>query len=345
MDLAALSSLGAGAVESVAGLTGAVEASALKDALGLRSDNAQIAIALAKITGNQQGLAAGVADDFQDADGVDAAASSAALWFDNTYLSATPAPRPNNMTSNTLPAPNVASASDTFSSGTSPFYAFDAGASNEWFSNDSESGAYFGWLQRDLGVGNGLVLSSYEIMRGTNGYPTAWTLRGSNDGSSWFDVDSYSAWSPAAAGVSLTRLLPAPTPPYRYWRLQFSAKAGFGSVRNLSLIGLEPSAMSLQSIAYSSVGSPATALLTVLASAASGVITVGTNLRGYVTRDGGVNWTECALAATGTVGGITTFEGAADLSGQPSGASLKWRLDTPLADALIAVEAVVLQWG
>jgi hypothetical protein len=142
---------------------------------------------------------------------------------------------PHNMTSDTLPVPLVASATSEYSiyQAYKSFSATGSGTS--------------GWLAAlpmpqsitlDLGPGNGKVLYGYSFWSGSTSSAravTAWTLYGSNDGTTWTALDARSG-----ATYFNTALYPigfsAPTSSaaYRYFRFTVTANNG-----DLSLVGID----------------------------------------------------------------------------------------------------------
>jgi hypothetical protein len=71
--------------------------------------------------------------------------------------------------------------------------------------------------------------------------------------------------------------------------------------------------------------------------------TVNTDLTAEISRDDGTTWTAVTLSAGASNGGFTLYEGSADISGQPSGTSMKYRVKT-LNTKEIRVSGVVLRW-
>jgi len=58
-------------------------------------------------------------------------------------------------------------------------------------------------------------------------------------------------------------------------------------------------------------------------------ITLNTDLKAYVSRDGGTTWTQVTLADEGNYSGSKRIlTGSVDISGQPAGTSMKWKLVT-----------------
>lgn len=301
----------------------------------------QFGIALARLRGDQQGFQDGYADDFQDTDGVDLASSTA----EDRVTSGTKGWRgrlsgshPAAMTAGSAPSPYVATASSTYP-GFDAWKAFDSSATYWSPSNGSANHT----LTIDLGAP--LTVATYTIQTPAtlDGQLTGWTLHGSNDGSAWTLIDTRSGQTITSA----TTYTPATGGAFRYFQLRQTAvgsSGAYGSVSELRFATFTPAAMSLRSTAWAVATAPTRMSLAILASTATGAITAGTNLRGYVSRDGGTTWTEVTLAAKTDGAGVTTYEGAADVSTQPSGTSLKWRADTTTAgSADITVDAVVLQ--
>lgn len=91
------------------------------------------------------------------------------------------------MTSNTAPPPLVASASTTSGSGSEAFRAFDGSIADvNWWSSTSPSTSN-SWLQIDLGSGNGIFPTNFEVATdgstSTGSWPVDFALLASNTGS------------------------------------------------------------------------------------------------------------------------------------------------------------------
>lgn len=122
---------------------------------------------------------------------------------------------PNNMTSNTAPAPYVISGSSDFGAGLEIFHAFSTGQS--WAQIGTPQ-----WLKIDLGSPK--ALTSYSIQSRIDSLahqPTAWTLQGSNDDSTWTTVDTRSGIATVAVGAIIGTWTASGT--YRYWRFNWTA--------------------------------------------------------------------------------------------------------------------------
>ena len=80
----------------------------------------------------------------------------------------------------------------------------------------------------------------------------------------------------------------------------------------------------------------------------AGTAVINTNIKGYVSRDGGTTYTEGTLVSQGTTGGhtIATFHDL-DISGQPSGSSMRYKIETLVQSASMdtRIQAVSLGWS
>ncbi|MCB1436694.1 MAG: DUF2793 domain-containing protein [Rhodobiaceae bacterium] len=107
-----------------------------------------------------------------------------------------------------------------------------------------------------------------------------------------------------------------------------------------------PNNMDCRSKAFTANTAPDTARLHLqVGGADAGALTLNTDLIGYCSRDGGASWTAANLAlAVSLADGTLAFEDAEiDLSGQPSGTAMKWRVAT--ANSIdISLRGVVEQW-
>lgn len=73
-------------------------------------------------------------------------------------------------------------------------------------------------------------------------------------------------------------------------------------------------------------------------------VTLNTDLEAYVSRDGGTTWTQATLSNVGLYEtGKNILIGSVDISGQPSGTSMKWKLVTANSKNL-KIHGVALIW-
>ncbi len=126
---------------------------------------------------------------------------------------------PHDMGSSNTPVPYVAWASATTYG--QPFNAFDGSADNRWDALLPVS------ISIDLGQPKGPI-SGYKILSHEGGWtgsaPSAWTLEGSNDGSSWTLIDTRNGQNPYG-GAPYTFTIAA-TAAFRYYKWNFTANNG-----------------------------------------------------------------------------------------------------------------------
>ena len=103
--------------------------------------------------------------------------------------------------------------------------------------------------------------------------------------------------------------------------------------------------MTLVSNAYASVATPTKSRI-VLFEEDVDSSTINTDLKAYLSRDGGTTWTQHTLADEGYFGTGQRLlsSDAVDISGQPSGVSMKWKVET-LNNKNLKLHAVGLNWN
>ena len=80
----------------------------------------------------------------------------------------------------------------------------------------------------------------------------------------------------------------------------------------------------------------------------AGTATVNTDLKAYVSRDNGTTWTQATLSSEGTTGGHTILTSHnVDISSQPSGTSMRYKIETlnQSASKETRIQAVSLGWS
>lgn len=303
------------------------------------ADVVALALEVATLKGSAMGLSSGVSDAFEDAAGVDAAGSTNEGFGAGKYsnaVSGLSVDQPTQ-TSNSAPTGYVTSASIN---NTDAFRSFDDDNATYWGNESGETGI----VTRQFNSAR--CATAYTIRTTGTGYPSAWTIQGSNDGSSWITLDTKTT---TLSANSETTFSIAASLSYVYFRMNITAT----STGILRLAGLAftfqttatlPSgAMSLRSVAYTALSAPTTAMITVAADLNGGA--VNTDLIAYASRDNGTTWTAVTLTAGRTLAdGTTIYSGTASISAQPSGTNMKWRIDTS-GDFLVEASAVALQWS
>jgi len=105
-----------------------------------------------------------------------------------------------------------------------------------------------------------------------------------------------------------------------------------GLVRNstLTTVGPEdPANLTLISNAQTAQAAPTTGRLMIYEEASTGSVTLNTDLKGYVSRDNGTTYTQVTLADDTTYEtGKRLVSGSVDISGQPSGTNIKYKIET-----------------
>jgi hypothetical protein len=145
---------------------------------------------------------------------------------------------PHTLTSDTSDPPYVVSAV-TARGGNPEWLAFGGTPSNAFISTAVPCS-----LQLDTGASNSYVLSSYAIASGYDigdaGAPTAWTLEGSHNGSTWTTLDTQTGITTFGyPGDTATYAIAGSPAPYRYFQINVTATKGgaFAEVGQLYLYG------------------------------------------------------------------------------------------------------------
>jgi len=279
----------------------------------------------------QYAMVDSIMDEYEDESGVDTGASTNEDYDSvNDLYSPTPggytADIIPDMTGASTPSGTV-SASQEYSTG----YA--------WKAMDNDSGTHWQtatappeWLKYDFGSGNEKTITRYTLLDSsdTRYYPEDWTLQGSNNDSDWDVLDTQTGEN---TSTKQTYTFSNSTS-YRYYKLNVTkANGGAGDIMVDEIEMMEsipPSNMTLISDTFTAEAVPSDARLIVFEEDVDAV-TVNTDLKGYVSRDGGSTWAECTLVDEGDYeNGKRILSGQVDLtqSGIGSGTSMKYKLVT-----------------
>jgi hypothetical protein len=338
-------------VSSVAGLTGAVSAAALNAAMSLPSEFAQIALTLADLRGDQQGMSAGIADAFDDQDGV----SSVAGWtYDGTndwYRSSSVMEQEVTqtlpaMTSDAAPSPWVVEGFNIAAT-RSPYRAFNQ-ARETSESNVYRAAAGTWYLERRTTSGQKYRIWRYRIICfASSEGPNAWTLEARNNNTgSWVTLDTQTDQAWTSAGQSRDYVIASGSRGlYSDYRLAVSSGVSIDEIELHQEVAATTTPSALTSTSFTAASAPTTAMVTVLLKVAAGSYALNTDVKAYVSRDSGTTWTQATLVSGLTAAGFTTCEGSVDLTGQPTGTAVRYRIDVA-ADITrqIDVTGVALQW-
>ena len=281
----------------------------------------------------------GVSDSYGDSAGVDHEDSTAIMFVSGGIVRAVAGTvvSPINMTSNTVPAPYVASSS---SGATTTYELFDGTTSYEVT-------PLSGWTKIDLG-GTALV-GSYSITPGVSSTTytwKSWSFQGSNDDSTWTTLDTrtnITSWPATGTPKVFTSTAGA----YRYFRWAPTADGGSGAyAQRLQAISATPPAGTTYTVISEPFTADAVPTTSVIGVQATGANTLNTDLIVYASRDDGTTWTAGTLSEVYTVsGGVKYYETAEiDISGQPSGTTMRYKVyadDTYVTE----INATIFKWG
>ena len=290
-------------------------------------------------------------DDFQDATGVDAGASSNAAISLGYYAGRSVVQTYATVvgTANLTTAMCTANGLVSFNSTN----MLDGATNNNAFHTDSSGvGSY---MQIDFGSGKSYSLRRSGYFMETN-VNAIWKMQWSDDASTWTDWDSGNTFGgqPTSGGAWHYSGTPANVlgMTHRYWRTYKTSVAAGGNHHT----ALEFEVYDADSINDMSVVSTATTAdavptkgnVVVTYTNGAGTAVVGTDLKMYVSRDDGTTYTEATLSSEGTTGGHTILSAHdIDISSQPSGTSMRWKITTHNQSALkeTRIQAVSLGWS
>ena len=105
----------------------------------------------------------------------------------------------------------------------------------------------------------------------------------------------------------------------------------------------------MQSIGTTAATVPSTTSLSILMEDGLGVATLNTDIKGYVSRDGGTTWTQGTLLSDGSWGTNkkTIYFDGLDISSQPSGTSMRYKITTHTQSGVkeTRLHSVSLSWA
>ena len=199
------------------------------------------------------------------------------------------------------------------------------------------------WFSIDFGSGNAQdIIKGYGSWSGGYDGTRTGSWQYSDNNSSWSDAHAFNA---TETGGSMTHTWSS-AGSHRYWRINITGWTGSGytAFYNIRMYRqLTTANMTLVSNALTADSAPSNGFITVQADPVDS-ITINTDLKAEISRDGGSNWTTVTLVAGATNSNFINYEGSADISGQPSGTSMKYRVTT-LNTKEIRVSGVVLRWA
>lgn len=196
----------------------------------------------------------------------------------------------------------------------------------------------------DMGVATEIALYSIDRFVNSTYQPKTWTFQGSTNNSTWVTLDSYD--SATDWGVQILNRSVSAT--YRYYRWAFTANNGNPTpgyvIDEIALIA-SPAISTYTSEVFTAVTTPS--VVTVKARVNSSLAPVsGSTLTVSASRDNGATWTVVPFAVS-----LPNYfsdnrhfiSGQVDISGQPSGTQMKYKLEASSAD-LTSIDAIVMEW-
>ena len=171
-------------------------------------------------------------------------------------------------------------------------------------------------------------------------------VEGSNNNS---DFTSLIDESTGATGNATKDYTWSNTTAYRYYKITVKSKNTSSGAANGNIIELDmyetntTQNMTLISNALTASSAPSTGFITVQADPVDSV-SANTDIKAFISRDSGSNFTEVTLAAGAENSNFINYEGSVDISGQPSGTAMKYKVTTHNTKE-IRVSGVVLRWA
>jgi hypothetical protein len=198
------------------------------------------------------------------------------------------------------------------------------------------------WVKADFGDGTGGTPGAQTIIEWTiansgnttgtwNTFsPKDFKLQGSNDNSAWSDLDTHTNVTSWGSPETKTYTLGSPGS-YRYYRVYITASNGspYAMVGEIELkVAGSTNNITVKSTALTAASAP-TSMRLVARTKHIDSITLNTDLIFAVSRDGGTTFTNATMNDRFTANAIHVLESSAiDVSGQPSGTSIKWKVTT-----------------
>jgi len=319
---------------------------------GAASDIRALALRVAELEGDRINMIDGIADPFVDETDIDTGASS-----NQNFIASGGYYEPTGLQSQIPQGTGTAIGDMTQNGGLAA--AFDGTTSqNEAASARKAGGTTVAYIGKDWGASNDKTITGFRVYGSSaKGFysdndtaTVTCKLQGSTDNfsSSIVDLGSTTAVTDAA-GLMIEKLSGLTTSTaYHYHRveLEFSATAGGKICAECQFFegSGTPDNMILQSVAFTAAAQPDEARLHIQAKPIDSM-TLNTDLIGKASRDG-TTWATATLVEVGElVDGTKLYEDPPiDVSGQPAGTSMKYRVETA-NNKNVQLHAAVEQWA
>jgi len=294
-----------------------------------------------QVASDRIGLEDGIADPFADETDIDTSTSTNESFNSSgTFYS---------------PSLSVGSAEDLSSktyfgnmTGGGGLAAGFDGTTSQAYASSASSSSNPGTLGVALGSGNGFVLTQAKVyapsdtgMNAPNGIKIYGNSSASASGGTLLHTGSIGSGTAATATFTIDN-----STSYENYYAEFLYDSGTVYCAELELFAGTTQNMTLVSNAFTADSAPASAIIGVQ-TVESDTITINTDLTAEVSRDGGTNFTSCTLVLQNTLGATGTkyYESAStDISSQPSGTSVKYRIKT-LNNKSVEIHGVTVKWA
>ena len=295
-------------------------------------------------------------DDFQDAAGIDTGGSTNEIRNASNYYSGkqdaawVTGDRTSSVTvtsdmsylgspDGSLPISTLVNGSEAYS---------DAGGG--WFTAGQN-----GYIRFDHGSGNSEVYTNSRwVYQSSSADEGTYKWQGSNDAASWTDIGGNFTLTASGGGPNTDThaTMTSNTTFYRYYQcIYVSGNNTNGSGRRMEMqfyrADLDNN-MTLVSNSTTAEATPTKGDIVMTYTNGSGTATVNTDIKAYVSRDNGTTYTQATLSSEGTTGGHTILTAHnVDISSQPSGTSMRYKIETlnQSASKETRIQAVSLGWA
>jgi hypothetical protein len=264
-----------------------------------------------------QNMVDGVVDEFEDETGVDTTTSTDETYDSSgDYYHNPGGYGPNQLTGQagyTGTTMNMGNPVDAFDGSTGTYMRF-------WDDHPD-------WLRVQLNSAKTLTGFRFMPKQDLANF-SGWRVYGSNNGSSWSGVlaTGNCGYNPTP-DVWYGPYAFDTTGSYLYYKFEVISPGNQNSF-HWEIEAFEAATapnMVLQSNAFTAETAPDEVFLVVWQEDVDGV-TLNTDLLAYVSRDGGTTWTQVSLVEEATLSTGRILAASVDVSGQPSGTSMKWKL-------------------
>jgi len=295
-------------------------------------------------------MAKGISDEYEDETGIDTGTST-----NEDYDSANDLYSPTatygsdeipEMTSNTAPSGVASADSELTGQSAYAYKAFNDSNSGDWACWHTLNEAFPHYLKYEFTATK--IIQRYTIAARDNAadinYPAAWTLQGSNNDSDWDTLDTQTGQSFTQAEKKTYDFFNSTA--YLYYKLVVTSggAAQYLCIGEFELIEKPSDLMTLVSEKFTADAAPDDARIIIFEEDVD-AITVNTDIKAYVSRDDGANYTQVTLTDEGDYSGSKRIlSGEVDISGQPEDTDMIYKIET-LNNKDLKLHGIGLSWA